>query len=128
MFAGPTPVRALGVTDQHSQAQLYMEGPFDKWFTLISVDEPDHAVEIPRAYPDLEDEDADISNPENEELESGDPATHAIPESGDAELADDEIALRSVRGNRCRDDLGQLDVGGAESLGRLPEPARHPGP
>ena len=48
-----------------------------------------------RAYPDLEDEDedADISNPENEELESGDPATHAIPESGDAELADDEGEL-----------------------------------
>ena len=39
------------------------------------------------------DEDADISNPENEELESGDPATHAIPESGDAELADDEGEL-----------------------------------
>lgn len=54
VFAGPTPVRALGVTDQHSQAQLYMEGPFDKWFTLISVDEPDHGVEIPRAYPELE--------------------------------------------------------------------------
>ena len=30
IFAGPTPVRALGVTDQHSQVQLYVEGPFDK--------------------------------------------------------------------------------------------------
>ena len=29
---GPTPVKALGVTDQHSQVQLYVEGPFDKVF------------------------------------------------------------------------------------------------
>ena len=51
---GPTPIRAVGVTDQHSQVQLYAEGPFDKWFTLLAVDEPEHEVEIPRAYPDLE--------------------------------------------------------------------------
>ena len=51
---GPTPVRAVGVTDQHSQVQLYTEGPFDKWFTLLSVDEPDHNVTIPSAFEDLE--------------------------------------------------------------------------
>lgn len=51
---GPTPVRAVGVTDQHSQAQLYIEGPYDKWFTLLSVTQPDHAVPLPSAYPDLE--------------------------------------------------------------------------
>jgi glucose-6-phosphate isomerase len=54
VFRGPTPVRAVGVTDQHSQVQLYVEGPFDKWFTLLAVDSPDHQVEIPHAYPDLE--------------------------------------------------------------------------
>ena len=52
VFAGPTPVRAVGVTDQHSQSQLYMEGPHDKWFTLLQVDHPDHAVEIPRGFSD----------------------------------------------------------------------------
>jgi len=35
--AGPTPIKALGVTDQHSQAQLYMEGPYDKVITFLSV-------------------------------------------------------------------------------------------
>ncbi len=35
---GPTPVKALGVTDQHSQVQLYVEGPFDKVFTILAVD------------------------------------------------------------------------------------------
>lgn len=35
---GPTPVKALGVTDQHSQVQLYVEGPYDKVFTILAVD------------------------------------------------------------------------------------------
>lgn len=34
---GQTPVKALGVTDQHSQVQLYTEGPFDKVITIIGV-------------------------------------------------------------------------------------------
>jgi len=32
---GQTPVRALGVTDQHSQVQLYQDGPADKVFTFV---------------------------------------------------------------------------------------------
>ena len=35
---GQTPVKALGVTDQHSQVQLYTEGPFDKVVTFLAVD------------------------------------------------------------------------------------------
>jgi glucose-6-phosphate isomerase len=52
VFAGPTPISAVGVTDQHSQSQLYMEGPFDKWFTLLSVERADHTVVIPKQYAD----------------------------------------------------------------------------
>ena len=33
---GLTPVVAMGVTDQHSQLQLYLDGPDDKQFTLLS--------------------------------------------------------------------------------------------
>jgi glucose-6-phosphate isomerase len=51
---GPTPIRAVGVTDQHSQVQLYAEGPFDKWFTFLAVEQPVTDVPIPHAYPDLE--------------------------------------------------------------------------
>jgi glucose-6-phosphate isomerase len=36
---GQTPVKSLGVTDQHSQVQLYNEGPYDKVITLLAVDE-----------------------------------------------------------------------------------------
>jgi len=35
---GTTPIRALGTTDQHSQLQLYLDGPRDKMFTLIFMD------------------------------------------------------------------------------------------
>lgn len=37
VFVGPTPVNALGATDQHSQVQLYREGPNDKLFTFLQV-------------------------------------------------------------------------------------------
>lgn len=35
---GQTPTKALGVTDQHSQLQLYTEGPYDKVITLLKVE------------------------------------------------------------------------------------------
>jgi glucose-6-phosphate isomerase len=44
---GPTPVKALGTTDQHSQAQLYMEGPHDKIITFLSVGKFKNSVKIP---------------------------------------------------------------------------------
>lgn len=34
---GQTPVKSLGVTDQHSQLQLYTEGPYDKIITFLKV-------------------------------------------------------------------------------------------
>jgi glucose-6-phosphate isomerase len=37
VHVGPTPVKALGATDQHSQVQLYREGPNDKLFTFLQV-------------------------------------------------------------------------------------------
>jgi len=36
---GLTPARAIGATDQHSQLQLYLQGPADKQFTLFIADE-----------------------------------------------------------------------------------------
>ena len=36
---GPTPLAALGATDQHSLLQLLLEGPADKQFTLICMDQ-----------------------------------------------------------------------------------------
>ena len=35
--AGPTPINALGTTDQHSQLQLYSDGPNNKFFIFMRV-------------------------------------------------------------------------------------------
>jgi len=50
--AGPTPIGALGATDQHSQLQLYLEGPRDKTVTFIAVAERAVDIAIPRAHPE----------------------------------------------------------------------------
>lgn len=53
---GPTPVKALGTTDQHSQVQLYMEGPFDKVVSFLRVEHLDRSlamVKLPGA-PELD--------------------------------------------------------------------------
>lgn len=53
---GPTPVKALGTTDQHSQVQLYREGPNDKLFTFLQVNNFDKDIKIgpaPDCAPEL---------------------------------------------------------------------------
>jgi glucose-6-phosphate isomerase len=53
---GPTPVKALGTTDQHSQVQLYREGPNDKLFTFLQLSNFHNDLEIapaPDCAPEL---------------------------------------------------------------------------
>jgi glucose-6-phosphate isomerase len=50
VYVGSTPVKALGVTDQHSQVQLYVEGPFDKVFTILRVERFEHELLMEPAY------------------------------------------------------------------------------
>lgn len=47
VFAGQTPIKALGATDQHSQVQLYREGPNDKIFNIIEVSRFDKTLRVP---------------------------------------------------------------------------------
>ncbi len=47
---GQTPVKALGATDQHSQIQLYNEGPNDKIINFIRVKEFDTTLDIPKIF------------------------------------------------------------------------------
>lgn len=47
VFRGATPLVALGATDQHSQVQLFMEGPFDKTITFLRVRDTVGLLEIP---------------------------------------------------------------------------------
>ena len=52
---GQTPVKALGVTDQHSQVQLYTEGPYDKVVTFLSVDKYKTPFPIPHGCENIPD-------------------------------------------------------------------------
>ena len=53
--AGQTPVKSLGVTDQHSQVQLYTEGPYDKVVTFLAVDKYRAEIVISEGCPDIPD-------------------------------------------------------------------------
>ena len=50
VHVGPTPVKALGATDQHSQIQLFNEGPNNKIINFIRVKEFDNVLTIPKIF------------------------------------------------------------------------------
>jgi glucose-6-phosphate isomerase len=51
---GPTPLPALGASDQHAQVQLFMEGPHDKVVVFVRTDPPADPVVIPGLHPEHE--------------------------------------------------------------------------
>ncbi|MFC2172573.1 glucose-6-phosphate isomerase [Acidobacteriota bacterium] len=52
VWCGQTPVVALGAVDQHSQVQLYMEGPSDKAITFFEVTKFRREIKIPQVFPE----------------------------------------------------------------------------
>ncbi|MGE5612421.1 MAG: glucose-6-phosphate isomerase, partial [Bacillota bacterium] len=54
IFTGQTPVKALGTTDQHSQVQLYREGPNDKVITFLEVERFEQKLTIPESMKQVE--------------------------------------------------------------------------
>jgi len=54
IYAGQTPIKALGTTDQHSQVQLYREGPNDKVITFLEVERFTQKLTIPSSMKDVE--------------------------------------------------------------------------
>jgi len=55
---GPTPLAAVGATDQHSMLQLFMEGPQDKAVIFIEIEDPGTDLAIPDRHPGI----ASLSN------------------------------------------------------------------
>jgi glucose-6-phosphate isomerase len=45
---GTTPIRAMGTVDQHSQLQLYLAGPADKMFTIVTSNVAGTGPIVPR--------------------------------------------------------------------------------
>lgn len=54
VHAGSTPLPAVGTTDQHSQVQLFNEGPFDKLVAFVRVGEFERDASIPEPRAGLE--------------------------------------------------------------------------
>ena len=82
-YTGQTPVKALGVTDQHSQVQLYTEGPFDKVITFLGVDRYRSLVAMPERYPDIPDVSFLSGHTLNELIKAEQSATeYAVMKSG----------------------------------------------
>ncbi|MDY6851007.1 MAG: glucose-6-phosphate isomerase [Thermodesulfobacteriota bacterium] len=50
VWAGQTPIKAVGATDQHSQVQLYIEGPQDKVVVFLGVNAYRVEVRIPQLF------------------------------------------------------------------------------
>ena len=50
IHTGLTPIKALGASDQHTQLQLFNEGPNNKVITFIRVGEFDTKLEIPNIF------------------------------------------------------------------------------
>ncbi|MDH4229068.1 MAG: glucose-6-phosphate isomerase [Nitrospirota bacterium] len=53
VHTGQTPLPALGASDQHSQVQLFVEGPNDKLITFLRVEHFAEAVQIPSLHGDV---------------------------------------------------------------------------
>ena len=51
---GQTPVKSLGVIDQHSQIQLYNEGPFDKIVVFLEVEKYRKNIFVPKIFEDID--------------------------------------------------------------------------
>lgn len=51
---GPTPLAAVGATDQHSLLQLFMDGPRDKVVCFVSGAAGDEDLEIPDLHPGVD--------------------------------------------------------------------------
>ena len=49
---GVTPIHAVGTTDQHSQLQLYLDGPKDKFFTFITTNHKNKGLIMNHKYLD----------------------------------------------------------------------------
>ncbi|HOC92371.1 MAG TPA: glucose-6-phosphate isomerase [bacterium] len=100
--AGQTPVKAIGATDQHSQLQLYMEGPADKAVTFMRVEKFRRTVKIPKVYADM---------PGLAYL-----AGRGMDELLNAEQKATELALAAARRPNCSIILPEINAG---SVGQL---------
>ncbi len=97
---GTTALRALGAFDQHSQLQLYLDGPKDKFITLIMLKQEKLGSHIPTSA----------------EKSLGYFKNHTI---GDLMGAEQKATAETLTKNNCPNRVFYLDKLNEESLGAL---------
>jgi glucose-6-phosphate isomerase len=97
---GSTPIRAVGSRDQHSQLQLYLSGPKDKLFHLITLkrDGQGPTIQAPQR--------ADLAYIQGRTL-------------GDIMAAQQRATLETLTRNRCPTRVFELEKLGAPEMGAL---------
>ena len=102
VHVGPTPLAAVGATDQHSQVQLFMEGPFDKVITFVRVGRL--AVDVPIPAPAAAPQDDGVELPPDLAYLTG----HTLGELLDAEYEATSAALAEMGRMSCTLHLTEL--------------------
>lgn len=99
---GTTPITALGAVDQHSQLQLYLDGPKDKFFTLITQRDFDEEFRV------------NLPSPQDKVLQGLN--GHSL---GELLTAEAKATLATLLRNRCPTRLIEYDTLNEETLGAL---------
>ncbi len=99
---GITPLQALGTVDQHSQLQLYLDGPRDKVFTVITLDHKNDSPKI--TLPPV-----------------GHPAVDLFTEKtmGDLMMAEQKATIDTLRRHQCPTRVIHLNGLTEKTLGGL---------
>ncbi len=97
---GSTPIPASGTPDQHSQLQLYLDGPKDKFFNIITVKRANTGQRLLEPMPETL-------------------AYMQGKTTGDIMAAQQKATIESMTRNRCPVRLFELDVLKEEQLGAL---------
>jgi glucose-6-phosphate isomerase len=99
---GTTPLSALGAVDQHSQLQLFLDGPKDKFFTLLLANQDNRGGLIPR----------DLTIDPELEFISG-------KKMGDLMAAEQRATATSLINNKCPTRLLHINTLDEKTLGSL---------
>jgi glucose-6-phosphate isomerase len=99
---GTTPVNALGAVDQHSQLQLYLDGPRDKFFTVITQTMAGHGDKLSF----LPIEDPEVALYQNKSL-------------GDLMEAEQQATIQTLIRNQCPTRVMHLSAVTEANLGAL---------
>lgn len=99
---GITPIQALGTVDQHSQLQLYLDGPRDKFYTIIALKHFDDISKI--ALPPVNHPAVDLFQGKT---------------MGDLMMAEQKATIDTLRRHKCPTRVIELEKLDAKTLGGL---------